>query len=65
MKNYQTDYLSGYRKRIEAVTRDDLKRVAGKYLNEKRRLTIIVGDTDQFGKLPEKWEQPVFISPQQ
>jgi len=36
-----------------------------KYLNEKRRLTLIVGDTDQFGKLPEKWEQPVFISPQQ
>jgi len=59
------DYLSGYRKRIEAVTRDDLKRVAVKYLNEKRRLTLIVGDTDQFGKLPEKWEQPVFISPQQ
>ena len=59
------DYLSGYRERIEAVTREDLKRVAGKYLNEKRRLTIIVGDTDQFGKLPEKWEQPVFISPQQ
>ncbi len=59
------DYLSGYRKRIEAVTRDDLKRVAAKYLNEKRRLTLIVGDTDQFGKLPDKWEQPVFISPQQ
>lgn len=59
------DYLSGYRKRIETVTRDDLKRVAMKYLNEKRRLTLIVGDADQFGKFPEKWEQPVFISPQQ
>lgn len=59
------DYLSGYRKRIEAVTRDDLKRVAAKYLNEKRRLTLIVGDTDQFGKLPDQWEQPVFITPQQ
>jgi len=59
------DYLSGYRKRIEAVTRSDLKRVAAKYLNEKRRLTLILGDTDQFGKLPKKWKQPVFISPQQ
>ncbi|MHB8138314.1 MAG: M16 family metallopeptidase [Smithellaceae bacterium] len=59
------DYLRGYRKRIEAVTRDDLKRVAAKYLNEKRRLTLIVGDTDQFGKLPDQWEQPVFITPQQ
>lgn len=59
------DYLSSYRKRIDAVTRNDLKRVAAQYLNEKRRLTLIVGDTDQFGPLPEKWEQPVFISPQQ
>ena len=59
------DYLNGYRKRIEAVTRDDLKRVAAKYLNEKRRLTLIVGDTEQFGTLPEKWEQPVLITPQQ
>jgi predicted Zn-dependent peptidase len=59
------DYLSGYRKRIEAVTRADLKRVAAKYLNEKRRLTLIVGDTDQFGILPELWGKPVFITPQQ
>ncbi len=59
------NYLMGYRKRIEAVTRDDLKRVAAKYLNEKRRLTLIVGDTEQFGTLPEKWEQPVLITPQQ
>ncbi len=57
------DYLSSYRKRIEAVTRADLKRVAVKYLNEKKRLTLILGDTDQFGKWPDKWEQPVFISP--
>lgn len=59
------DYLNSYRKRIEAVTRDDLKRVAAKYLNEKRRLTLIVGDTDHFGKLPDQWESPVFISPKQ
>jgi zinc protease len=59
------DYLSSYRKKIEAVTRDDLKRVAAKYLNEEKRLTLIVGDTDLFGKLPEKWGQPVFIAPPQ
>ncbi len=58
------DYLSGYRKRMEAVTRDDIKRVAAKYLNDKRRLTLIVGDTDQFGKLPDTWH-PVFITPEQ
>ena len=59
------DYLSGYRKRIEALTRADLKRVAARYLNKGKRLTIIVGDTDRFGKLPDIWEQPVFILPQQ
>lgn len=59
------DYLSGYRKRIEAVTRRDLTRVAAKYLNEKRRLTLILGDTDHFGKWPDNWGQPVFISPLQ
>jgi len=57
------DYLTGYRTRIEAVTRDDLKRVAAKYLNDKKRLTLIVGDTDQFGKLSDQWKQPTFITP--
>ena len=59
------DYLSSYRKRIEAVTRDDLKRVAARYLNEQKRLTLILGDTDQFGQLPDNLEKPVFITPQQ
>lgn len=57
------DFLTGYRKRIENVTRDDLKRVAARALNEKRRMTVIVGNIDQFGKMPEKWGQPVYISP--
>ncbi|MEE9912568.1 MAG: insulinase family protein [Deltaproteobacteria bacterium] len=57
------DYLIAYRKNIEAVTLDDLKRVAAKYLNKNKRLTLIVGDIDQFGKLPEDWTQPVLISP--
>ncbi len=57
------DFLTGYRKRIENVTRDDLKRVAARALNEKRRMTLIVGNIDQFGKMPEKWGQPVYISP--
>jgi zinc protease len=58
------DYLRGYRKRIEALTRQDLNRVAARYLNMEKKLTIIVGDTDRFGKLPDIWEQPVFILPQ-
>ncbi|MRR15755.1 MAG: insulinase family protein [Deltaproteobacteria bacterium] len=57
------DFLSGYRKRIEAVTREDLKRVAARALNEKKRMTVIVGDVDRFGKIPERWGQPVYLSP--
>jgi len=57
------DFLSSYRKRIEAVSRTDLKRVAARALNEKRRMTLIVGDVDQFGKIPEEWGQPVYLSP--
>jgi len=63
-ENLPADYLSGYRKRIETLTREDLRRVAARYLNKGKRLTIIVGDTDRFGKLPDIWEQPVFILPQ-
>lgn len=59
------DYLIKYRDNIEAVSSEDLKRVAAKYLNEKSRLILILGDTDQFGPLPETWAKPVFISPQQ
>lgn len=59
------DYLRSYRKKIEGVTRDDLKRVAGKYLDSEKRLTLILGDTEQFGKLPDHWGQPVFILPLQ
>ncbi len=57
------DYLISYRKKIEAVTGDNVKHVAAAYLNEKRRLTLILGNTEQFGKLPEEWGQPVLITP--
>ncbi|MBP7342203.1 MAG: insulinase family protein [Deltaproteobacteria bacterium] len=58
------DYLSAYRRRIETVTLNDLKRVAAKYLDEKKRLTVILGDVEQFGKWPDAWEGPVFLNPQ-
>jgi predicted Zn-dependent peptidase len=57
------DYLINYRKKIEAVTGGDVKRVAAAYLNEKRRLMLILGNTGEFGKLPEEWGQPVLITP--
>jgi predicted Zn-dependent peptidase len=57
------DYLSSYRKNIEAVTVEDVKRVAAVHLDEKRRLMLILGNTDEFGKLPEEWGQPDLIKP--
>ena len=57
------DYLSSYRKKIEAVTVEDVKRVAAVHLDEKRRLMLILGNTDEFGKLPEEWGTPDLIQP--
>ncbi len=57
------DYLISYRKKIEAVTGGDVKRVAAAYLNEKRRLMLLLGNTDQFGILPEEWGKPLLITP--
>lgn len=59
------DYLNSYRGKINEVTCDDLKRIAAKHLNEKNRLTLIVGDADQFGQLPKSMTKPFFIFPQQ
>jgi zinc protease len=58
------DYLVQYREHINAVTIDDIRRVASRNLNESKRLTLISGDTDHFGKMPDKFAKPVFISPQ-
>lgn len=58
------DFLTTYRQKIEAVTREDVRRVAAAFLNDKRRLTLIVGDTDRFGAWPEKWDPPATIVPQ-
>jgi len=56
------DYLLLYRDRINAVTVDDVKRVAKQYLQENKRLTVILGNADQFGKRPDHMTDPVFLS---
>lgn len=38
------DYVDNYKKFIEAVTKDDIQRVARKYLNTKNYVLVIVGD---------------------
>ena len=62
-ENLPADFLMSYRKNIESVTRDDLKRAATLHLNEKKRLTLILGETDKFGKWPDGSPQPAYITP--
>lgn len=59
------DYLMQYLKNIDAVTRNDLKRVAMKYLQEQKRITLILGDTSNFGSPPNYLGEPVYITPQE
>lgn len=41
------DYVDNYRKFIDAVTKDDIQRVAGKYLNTKNYVLVVVGDLEK------------------
>ncbi len=59
------NYLTNYLENIDSVTRSDLKRVAMKYFNDNKRLTLLLGDTDNFGNPPEFLGQPVYITPQE
>jgi len=58
------DYLTNYLKKIDSVTGADLKRVAMKYFNDNKRLTLLLGDTDRFGNPPAFLGQPAYITPQ-
>ena len=58
------DFLTAYRTKIEAVTLEDVRRVAAAFLHEKERLTLIVGDADRFGAWPQNWAPPSQFVPQ-
>jgi zinc protease len=57
------DYLLSYRDKIENVTALDVSRVAVKYLNEKNRVFLILGDTKGFGTPLTIFGKPVIINP--
>lgn len=57
------DYLLSYRNKIENVKAQDISRVATKYLDEKNRVFLILGDTKGFGKPSTSIGKPVVINP--
>jgi len=57
------DYLLTYRDKIEKVKASDIRRVAAKYLDEKNRIFLILGNTNNFGKPLTTFGEPVLINP--
>lgn len=47
--NLGLDYINEYAKKIDAVTKDDILRVAGKYIDTERYITVVVGKQEKTG----------------
>ena len=47
--NLGLDYINEYVKKIDAVTKDDVLRVAGKYIDTENYITVIVGKQEKTG----------------
>ncbi len=45
------DYLSDYRKAVAAVTPEDVRAVAAKYIHPKQMQLVVAGAVDKDGKL--------------
>lgn len=56
---YPADYLQAYRKKVMAITREDVLRVARKYLQPDKMTLVLVGQPDQFDAAAEKLQRPV------
>ncbi|HDR46325.1 MAG TPA: insulinase family protein [Geoalkalibacter subterraneus] len=59
--DYPADYLSGYRDRIAAVTREDVMRVARRYLDPERQALVLVGDIDADDFALRRFQKPVQV----
>ena len=49
---YPLDFLESYQKGIEKVTKEDVARVAAKYLHRDQMAVLVVGNLSEFDKLP-------------
>jgi zinc protease len=47
---YPLDFLENFQKGIEKVTKDDVARVAAKYMHRDQMAVLVVGNVNEFGK---------------
>jgi zinc protease len=47
---YQLDFMENFQKEIEKVTKDDVARVAAKYLHRNEMSVLVVGNVSDFDK---------------
>lgn len=47
---YPDDYLQNYTRKIESVTKEDVLRVAGKFLHPEQTVILVVGNSKKFDK---------------
>jgi hypothetical protein len=56
---YPDDFIFTYQKAIARVTREDVQRVAAKYIDPAKFVTVAVGNPKDFGKPLSTLDQPV------
>jgi len=47
---YSLDFLENYQKEIQKVTKEDVARVAAKYIHRDQMAVLVVGNTAEFDK---------------
>lgn len=57
--NYPEDYLQSYRDKVAAITREDVLRVAQKYLQPDKLAIVLVGRSSEFDAPLESFGRPV------
>jgi predicted Zn-dependent peptidase len=60
---YPEDFIETFPQRIAAVTKEDILRVAQKYLHPDKVTIVIVGNPEIFDERPEDVPEPVVLEP--